>query len=216
MSSLVAIMEKLQDHSVTSSVPELYNRHPFPPERKCIRLLHIKTGPVKATEDSLVDSQLQVIDLDDPNVPSYTALTYVCGSDEYTEHIMCEGVKIPVSKNCYSAIWHIWRKKRAPFMIWIDAVCINQRENHEKLQQISLMGEIYVQATRVYVWLGESSDATDRAMAYFEAFPFTEKYVDRNGRLNLQLWKIIFRFYFARWGWSTFPFPLVNERKKPY
>jgi Heterokaryon incompatibility protein (HET) len=36
---------------------------------------------------------------------------------------------------------------------WIDAVCINQRDNEEKKRQVKLMTRIYEKASRVIVWL---------------------------------------------------------------
>jgi hypothetical protein len=41
--------------------------------------------------------------------------------------------------------------------IWIDAICIDQSNNLEKLQQIPLMGKVYSTASKVLVYLGEPS-----------------------------------------------------------
>ena len=38
--------------------------------------------------------------------------------------------------------------------IWIDAMCINQRDEEEIASQIGLMSQIYRRATSVVVWLG--------------------------------------------------------------
>jgi len=40
-------------------------------------------------------------------------------------------------------------------LLWIDAVCINQEDDAEKSFQVSMMGEIYYQADRVIIWLGD-------------------------------------------------------------
>ncbi|KAH6724865.1 heterokaryon incompatibility protein-domain-containing protein [Leptodontidium sp. MPI-SDFR-AT-0119] len=40
--------------------------------------------------------------------------------------------------------------------IWIDAICINQENNAEKSNQVSMMGEIYSNAKSVRVWLGKA------------------------------------------------------------
>ncbi|KAF2093590.1 hypothetical protein NA57DRAFT_81092 [Rhizodiscina lignyota] len=39
--------------------------------------------------------------------------------------------------------------------IWIDAICINQKDESEKASQINLMGDIYSFASRVILWLGK-------------------------------------------------------------
>jgi hypothetical protein len=46
----------------------------------------------------------------------------------------------------------------------VDAVCINQENDKEKEDQISLMAEIYAKALRVVVWLGEAEVDSDRAL----------------------------------------------------
>ncbi len=38
---------------------------------------------------------------------------------------------------------------------WIDAICIDQENATEKQVQIALMGDIYANAKRVYIWLGK-------------------------------------------------------------
>jgi hypothetical protein len=39
----------------------------------------------------------------------------------------------------------------------VDAVCINQNDNNEKSQQVKRMGEIYANARRVLIWVGEDT-----------------------------------------------------------
>jgi hypothetical protein len=45
--------------------------------------------------------------------------------------------------------------------IWIDALCINQRDETEKSKQVQMMGQIYKKAAMVLMWLG--SDPRVRA-----------------------------------------------------
>ena len=39
--------------------------------------------------------------------------------------------------------------------IWIDALCINQNDDSEKVEQLKLMGNIYRFAGNIIMWLGE-------------------------------------------------------------
>lgn len=39
--------------------------------------------------------------------------------------------------------------------LWVDQICINQRDKVKKAVQISLIGTIYQQARQVLGWLGE-------------------------------------------------------------
>ncbi|KAI1102044.1 heterokaryon incompatibility protein-domain-containing protein [Jackrogersella minutella] len=42
--------------------------------------------------------------------------------------------------------------------IWIDALCINQKDTTEKEDQVKLMHEIFANAVTVKIWLGETDD----------------------------------------------------------
>lgn len=51
-------------------------------------------------------------------------------------------------------------------ILWIDALCINQKDVQERGQQVQLMARIYASARQVLVWLEEetgdpANDATD-------------------------------------------------------
>ncbi|KAK3375043.1 heterokaryon incompatibility protein-domain-containing protein [Podospora didyma] len=55
------------------------------------------------------------------------------------------------------------RRIRRPSVVrnlWVDAICIDQRNNREKDSQWPLMRNIYEQAEQVCVWLGEMTDAS--------------------------------------------------------
>jgi hypothetical protein len=38
--------------------------------------------------------------------------------------------------------------------VWVDAICINQKDEKEKNQQVRAMSEVYSQAVEVSAWLG--------------------------------------------------------------
>lgn len=49
-------------------------------------------------------------------------------------------------------------------LYWIDALCIDQDDLSERSIQVTLMGAIYSQAQRTFIWLGEGDKYTRRAM----------------------------------------------------
>lgn len=151
------------------SIRELYSEIPLPRLSKCIRLLDIEDATTE-THDTPVTAQLRVIDLETTPKPQYAALSYVWGEDSPTERyaISCNGCELRVTQNCLSALKHL-RKRLGSFSIWVDAVCINQSPKDvadEKEQQIPLMGEIYSRAQVTYVWLGDGTVQSDKAMVY--------------------------------------------------
>lgn len=61
-------------------------------------------------------------------------------------------------------------------ILWVDAVCINQIDEREKIHQIRLMGRIYRQAVQVCVWLGAPADNSDAAMDLLEVYDVASRY----------------------------------------
>ena len=55
-----------------------------------------------------------------------------------------------------------------PRTMWIDALCINQRDIAERNAQVPRMGEIYTFASRVVAWLGPGSPSTKLALETLE------------------------------------------------
>ena len=101
--------------------------------------------------------------------------------------IICDGYYIKVTKNCHEflkvaqqigklvttsqyARWLHERRKAdnlAPDdmkYFWIDAICINQSSIPERSAQVSLMRDIYDQASLVLVWLGPKDVFSDEAI----------------------------------------------------
>ncbi|KAF2747001.1 hypothetical protein M011DRAFT_403678 [Sporormia fimetaria CBS 119925] len=122
-------------------------------------------------DGGLLCVQLSIIDLD--AVHSYSTLSYVWGKpnpscgDTDIPAVFCGEYIIPVTPNCHSALVHL-RRMLGQFTIWtqptVDAICINQNDEQEKLQQIPLMDEIYSRAHATYVWLGEGDNDTGKTM----------------------------------------------------
>ncbi|KAK4579955.1 hypothetical protein LTR86_000157 [Recurvomyces mirabilis] len=61
---------------------------------------------------------------------------------------------VPVTINLYNALKRL-RLPGAGRWLWIDAICVNQRNRLEREKQVLLMGRIFRTAKRVIVWLGE-------------------------------------------------------------
>jgi hypothetical protein len=61
-----------------------------------------------------------------------------------------------------SSAWemlHAMSSLQVERLVWIDAICINQKNKKEKSSQIPLMGQIYSKAARVVVWPGDRFDS---------------------------------------------------------
>ncbi|XP_014553973.1 hypothetical protein COCVIDRAFT_106300, partial [Bipolaris victoriae FI3] len=148
----------------------------------CIRLLVLLPGP----RDAAISCSLKTVALADFedrfNVDSmselgvYEALSYCWGTSEETKKIDCDGQLLEIRANLESTL-RFFRYKDKPRVMWVDGICINQKNDKEKSQQVSLMGVIYWKASRVLVWLGEE-DKSAKQVSVEKAFEFIRKCSD--------------------------------------
>jgi hypothetical protein len=98
---------------------------------------------------------------------SYECLSYVWGTENYRKLIEVDTgeavVPFEATPNLYEALLHL-RDAFFEQILWIDAICINQKDNNEKATQVAAMAIIYGLAKRVIVWLGAEAD--DSALAF--------------------------------------------------
>lgn len=125
-----------------------------------IRVLRL--GPRTNGEKGCLTGTLQVVDL--RTNPQFVALSYVWGDPNRRDHfIRCNGVDVSITSNCRDALESL-SDLYGHFDIWVDAICINQEDEEEKISQMKLMTEIYARAQTAYVWLGPGDARSDRAM----------------------------------------------------
>ncbi|RYN86925.1 hypothetical protein AA0120_g7828 [Alternaria tenuissima] len=104
---------------------------------------------------------MQTYNFEDP--PPYTSLSYTWGANATYTNIEINGVKVPVRENLWDFLHQqLLHGNYGPF--WIDALCIQQSEVHERNHQVRMMGSIYKYAQLVLIWLGKESDDSDLAM----------------------------------------------------
>jgi hypothetical protein len=134
-------------------------------EGRSIRLLRIL--PEKDGFDALRDSDsvdifitLETLPLDQP--PEYKALSYTWGkascdegedespNDPRRSHtIMINSETFIVTENLYDGLLEL--RNDLEGYLWVDAICIDQKNDQERASQVMLMGEIYSKAKRVIV-----------------------------------------------------------------
>lgn len=109
-----------------------------------------------------------------PMTHGYAALSYVWAQEEpgtlerqnrLVIHCADHEHEARLGPNCWSALWHI-RKTRKPLGIWVDSICIDQRNEEEKFHQLPMMRIIYTLASETYFWLGEAGKGTKHAMSF--------------------------------------------------
>lgn len=105
---------------------------------------------------------------------SYEALSYVWGDKNNLRSIKINGHDFPVTKALEKALRHL-RFEDRPRALWIDFICINQKDCLERSEQVSVMGLIYEFAKSVLVWLGETSSDSPVGMRVLRYFATEER-----------------------------------------
>ena len=146
------------------------------PSQNSIRLLQIVSRV-----DEPIRLSLKTVSHLDHDVKPYDCLSYTWADPLYHKlsapslirrttgdlnvNVECDGKALQITENLKEALLqltrngissnpgdrvHWWRQT----LIWIDAVCINQKNSDEKGSQVQLMSKIYRLARTVIVWLG--------------------------------------------------------------
>lgn len=124
-----------------------------------IRLIRLE--PHNST---MTTASLFVTSLDD--APEYEALSYTWGNPQKSSLIYLNKVPFQVTQNLAAALEKLQRTE--PRILWIDAICINQKDPCERSDQVTKMRTIYAQASAVLVWLGNHSQHSTLAFSLLD------------------------------------------------
>ncbi|KAH7073146.1 heterokaryon incompatibility protein-domain-containing protein, partial [Paraphoma chrysanthemicola] len=103
----------------------------------------------------------------------FTALSYEWGrpykptKEHSAPTLEVNGLTIPIQPNLHHALRHL-RGNQADLVTWVDAICINQKDDDEKRRQVGLMAELYSLASMTLAWIGTGTKDSDVAMATLE------------------------------------------------
>jgi hypothetical protein len=112
-------------------------------------------------ESKILQGSLKVIRLDNPG--SFDAISYACGDPKCIGQILIDGKMVKITKNCHDDLRYL-RDKLKVNSIWVDSISINAADKAEKSDQIPFMTQIHGTARRVYIWLGEPTEASSRTL----------------------------------------------------
>lgn len=102
------------------------------------------------------------------SLPRYTALSYVWGDPGDRVPFILDDYRLLITWNLALALQAL-QLDDEPFVLWIDAMYINQDDAKEKSEQVLRMKEIYASASLVIVWLGAATPVTDVTIDMFKA-----------------------------------------------
>lgn len=138
--------------------PQAKDEASFPPidsSASEIRLIELHPGP----PTSPIICSYRVISLSGPHRP-YEALSYTWVDPNLPkqELITIESTQTPVTANLYHALRTLRLTDDKRRYLWVDAVCINQRDDREKTAQVAMMRRIYSDCEQCAIWLGPLDD----------------------------------------------------------
>ncbi|XXH04757.1 hypothetical protein Hte_011179 [Hypoxylon texense] len=155
---------------------------PLPPKEDTIRVLTIEPGDFN---DKITSTLIPVTF---GARPKYTALSYTWGNpypdksedpikqpastaipdpssiklnkNDEIGAIIVNGHRFPVKPNLSLALRHL-RSPKYPLALWVDAICIDQKNTKELNVHVAMMSFIYRRAFMVVAWLGTDPYASD-------------------------------------------------------
>ncbi|KAK4553695.1 hypothetical protein LTR86_009193 [Recurvomyces mirabilis] len=141
------------------------------------RVLHIDPA-LRGDRTVPLSGRLRTITLsdmiDEVYTESYIALSYCWGAvhsdgSHSTHMIICDGREVRITANLHGALIRLREhldkgnlnddttnnsSERLP--LWIDAICVNQRDIKERNRQVEMMPRIYRESKKMVIWLGEA------------------------------------------------------------
>jgi hypothetical protein len=134
---------------LSASIAPSFVYEPLEPGQ--IRVLQLAPGQ----KDDFFSGELITANIDDDAL-KYDALSYMWGDPAPMNTIYLSGKALPIASNLNTAL-HYLRYTDKPLVIWIDAICINQKDEIERAGQVQLMRRLYSGASMVRVWIDEPS-----------------------------------------------------------
>jgi hypothetical protein len=189
-----------------------------------IRLLRV--DPIKNNAGSDIECTISIHSLAKANGrPDFFALSYTWGPSHAdtaklrktplnaTCRVICNGIETSISENLYDFLHHCASDREERFIgyMWIDALCINQKNISERSHQVNIMGAIYQAASKVIVWLGPEHNTTSAVYSLMHAlmsvssevrsklYPQNIQDGHKDPLLNAGNWKALASFFQRTW-----------------
>lgn len=124
-------------------------------------------APLRCSIDQYIRSQELYSEEYDEEI-HFSAVSYTWGTASASLRLaIANSDEVPhvsymwISATVDSFLRHL-RKPEEAVRLWIDALCLNQKDTTEKAKQIHFMSDIYKAARRVHIWLGDQRIETAR------------------------------------------------------
>ncbi|KAI9927161.1 hypothetical protein MW887_003544 [Aspergillus wentii] len=122
-----------------------------------IRIIALDPSP---NRDSPLRCRIEEISVNNLE-ETYEAISYTWGAPIFSQSIYSsENTVLRITPNLHAALTR-FRSPHYVRRLWADSICINQGDDDEKTVQIQLMRQVFRNASRVLVWLGDRQDGEE-------------------------------------------------------
>jgi hypothetical protein len=137
-----------------------FQYRPLPQGSKIIRVLELHPGRRKDE----IKCSLQHCPFPPAETITYEPLSYCWGDARDKLPITVDGCIVSVTRNLHVALLRL-RLENEKRHLWVDAICINQNDDVEKVEQVQIMRDIYQHGSQTLVWLGPDSFSITRGFS---------------------------------------------------
>jgi hypothetical protein len=147
LSAAIPTVPNFQHQPIASSSQiRIFILHPPPPD-----------------DPEALSGELVTVSLEDK--PVYEALSYCWGAPDNSERLHLPEGQLLITANLAAGLRQL-RFLDGSRRLWVDAICINQKDNGEKGPQVALMAQVFRNAECVLVWLGVGNSAIYEAIEF--------------------------------------------------
>jgi hypothetical protein len=144
------------------SADDLFSYPPLPgPDWMRVLVLH----PARLPDDPaawcpILSCSLETVKIAANSEQEHEAFSYIWGPEMPCYEVRCNGKLLRIGANLNEALHRI-RDPVETRVLWVDAICINQKDVKEQSAQVQQMHKIYANASKVLVCIGEEVDDKD-------------------------------------------------------
>lgn len=112
--------------------------------------------------------RMEIIEMSNASGSHYEPVSYTWGEPNFSHQLICNNnAAIPITENV-DIMLRTFRKVHRVLNLWVDAICLDQKNVNEIQEQVPKMGEIYSEATKLRAWTGPDNDG--KAVKVFSFF----------------------------------------------
>jgi hypothetical protein len=97
--------------------------------------------------------------LDGSSKPEYETISYAWGHTALVDNCLLGDKSIPIPASAGSAL-RCMRSSVKTRTLWIDCICIDQTNDHEKGHQVGLIADIFQNSRQTLAYLGDVDEVT--------------------------------------------------------